>query len=154
MTSMLLATPALKRSRAWSTSSLERCTLRLATRTWLRAESRLINAVFTSSAIGLLLAQLLNVQVCANSLGANAATRKQRDADRSRVGIGRDHRSGLRAKLFPVSAKVQRGQSLGERRFFLVLRGAHLLLQRLPFGPRGQTFFDAAFHVGLRRLKK
>jgi len=47
----VVATPALKRSRAWSTSSLESCTPRLATRTWLRAESRLISAVFTSSAI-------------------------------------------------------------------------------------------------------
>src|SRR5260370_474848 len=48
---MLLATPALKRSRAWSTSSFESCTPRLATRTSLRAESRLISAVFTSSAV-------------------------------------------------------------------------------------------------------
>src|SRR5712672_2592612 len=60
MTSMLLATPALNRSRAWSTSSLESCTPRFATRTWLRAESRLISAVFTSSAIWLQQSDLRN----------------------------------------------------------------------------------------------
>ena len=54
----------------------------------------------------------------------------------------------------PISIEAHGRQARRGSRLLLQFRGVHLLLQRLPLGARGQAFFDARFHIGLRRFKE